>query len=35
MGFAGQQELKAEIPDEIGLIAARGFKAASSHDKKD
>src|ERR1700733_2665303 len=30
-----QQELDTEITEEIGLVAARGFKAASCHEEKD
>src|ERR1039458_6580274 len=33
-GPGGQQELNTEIAEEIGLIAARGFEAASGHEEK-
>src|SRR5208337_5346129 len=35
VGFWGQQELKPEITDEIGLIGTGGFKGASGHEEKD
>ena len=35
VGLGGQQELNAEITEEIGLIAAGGFEAASGHEEKD
>ena len=35
VGLGGQQELNAEIANEIGLIGAGGFEAASGHEEKD
>jgi hypothetical protein len=35
LGPGGEQELNAEVTEEIGLIAAAGFEAASGHEKKD
>src|SRR5271155_1309460 len=35
VGLAGEQELHAEIAEEIGLTAAGGLEAASGHEKKD
>ncbi|MGC2272835.1 MAG: hypothetical protein WA539_12705, partial [Candidatus Sulfotelmatobacter sp.] len=34
IGFRRKQELNAEITEEISLIAARGFEAASGHKEK-
>lgn len=34
IGLGGEEELHAEIADEIGLIGARGFKAASGHEEQ-
>src|SRR5271155_1174992 len=35
VGLGRQQELKAEIADEIRLIAARWFEASSGHEQED